>query len=175
MGIIPARAGFTSRCARWLCRRTDHPRSRGVYALPTRYVTCRGGSSPLARGLRFQLADPQPPGGIIPARAGFTTCASRRTRRGADHPRSRGVYSTRTMTLYAYSGSSPLARGLPKGTHSRSSPDRIIPARAGFTSLDRSNAATLLGSSPLARGLRIQPADPQPPRGIIPARAGFTQ
>ena len=91
-GIIPARAGFTPG-RRWSASsRRDHPRSRGVYEGPwtapvdvgdhprsrgvytrmSRATAWTMGSSPLARGLRPRRALPQQPGGIIPARAGFT-------------------------------------------------------------------------------------------------------
>ena len=50
--IIPARAGFTAKKRAERLERTDHPRSRGVYA--GTLLVGRGwlGSSPLARGLR---------------------------------------------------------------------------------------------------------------------------
>ena len=91
-------------------------------------------------------------------------------------------------------GSSPLARGLrcrQPGQHDRR---RIIPARAGFTSVlpvfgscwrdhPRSRGVYLSpafsvqsfsGSSPLARGLRVDALVDFLLAGIIPARAGFT-
>ena len=91
-------------------------------------------------------------------------------------------------------GSSPLARGLRDGAGSARLPDRIIPARAGFTALrsraiprprdhprsrgvylTRALALTMrAGSSPLARGLRHQGVDLGQRERIIPARAGFT-
>ena len=93
-----------------------------------------------------------------------------------------------------YTGSSPLARGLPELLEAVERVPRIIPARAGFT-LDlaegrhyagdhprsRGVYATAVmirlissGSSPLARGLR-RPARGEPSAArIIPARAGFT-
>ena len=49
--IIPARAGFTPRCRPWRRRRTDHPRSRGVYQAIDASDATNKGSSPLARGL----------------------------------------------------------------------------------------------------------------------------
>ena len=72
--------------------------------------------------------------------------------------------------------------------------DRIIPARAGFTSFPRMDAhygedhprsrgvyieyerPTEIndGSSPLARGLQMYALYSKPRPGIIPARAGFT-
>ena len=70
-----------------------------------------------------------------------------------DHPRSRGVYSPTRPGWEPFAGSSPLARGLPRGDLMSPGRLRIIPARAGFTPPHR---ASLRG------------------RRIIPARAGFT-
>ena len=132
--------------------------------------------------------------GIIPARAGFTTAASMRFRLDGDHPRSRGVYRPNCQQVPAVQGSSPLARGLLESNTRRSSPSRIIPARAGFTDSaflgavaaqdhPRSRgvyspllliASSARGSSPLARGLRTQAIRVAAVLGIIPARAGFT-
>ena len=172
--IIPARAGFTPGSGEWRTGSADHPRSRGVYAGLNGYQVPARGSSPLARGLRMSGTRRPTLGGIIPARAGFTTGTRSRCRRRC--------------------GSSPLARGLPPAKTAENMPRRIIPARAGFTRRAGHRAGTLRdhprsrgvynrtalrrrgrpGSSPLARGLR-------PPRGlllyvggIIPARAGFT-
>ena len=79
----------------------DHPRSRGVYKI--RYVCPRprAGSSPLARGLLDHQQVLVGDGGIIPARAGFTSAPTSAGRRRRDHPRSRGVYppATRTTTV----------------------------------------------------------------------------
>ena len=52
-GIIPARAGFTYPRARASPLPKDHPRSRGVYNMSEDLRRGTGGSSPLARGLRF--------------------------------------------------------------------------------------------------------------------------
>ena len=91
-------------------------------------------------------------------------------------------------------GSSPLARGLPRGFPAFAPGTRIIPARAGFTPAardrphhgqdhPRSRGVYLLrdadgnvigGSSPLARGLRKTGGLARKGGGIIPARAGFT-
>ena len=71
-GIIPARAGFTSKRIAVSSTSWDHPRSRGVYFFAALTAPSMDGSSPLARGLR----PPGHPGDalhrIIPARAGFT-------------------------------------------------------------------------------------------------------
>ena len=152
--IIPARAGFTHSPASALDWSQDHPRSRGVYRPGPRPCCSPRGSSPLARGLPVDGHVHAGAGGIIPARAGFTCWPCIWTTGAADHPRSRGVYSTPPLKTFLIDGSSPLARGLPVGNAAQSSEEGIIPARAGFT----------------PRG----PASPRTSRRIIPARAGFT-
>ena len=92
-------------------------------------------------------------GGIIPARAGFTRTAEPVDAEGADHPRSRGVYTGLHAVAVGEEGSSPLARGLQRPTSSRRREEGIIPARAGFTRHPVTVATSLIGSSPLARGL----------------------
>ena len=214
-GIIPARAGFTSAQRQSSQHGKDHPRSRGVY---TGTVVAEGdgsGSSPLARGLRLHVqnlgedariiparagftsrtATRKPSERIIPARAGFTWRAGCGARGGGDHPRSRGVYVEIAMSVEVNAGSSPLARGLPATIAAAWAADRIIPARAGFTSSPlaaattgedhprsrgvyptaRTSTAARRGSSPLARGLRGEPDRDVGGVGIIPARAGFTR
>ena len=91
-GIIPARAGFTTRASSSCTQDRDHPRSRGVYAAKSAGTSLVVGSSPLARGLRASGRDTAVHTGIIPARAGFTSTSSAMGRRERDHPRSRGVY-----------------------------------------------------------------------------------
>ena len=111
-----------------------------------------------------------------------------------DHPRSRGVYPGRPLIMSPFSGSSPLARGLPRQRAHHSKAGRIIPARAGFTRVARrivfaskdhprsrgvycawcAMLASRGGSSPLARGLLITRASRYAYPWIIPARAGFT-
>ena len=70
--IIPARAGFTRIPTRYLGYKRDHPRSRGVYSTDPPWRTSAWGSSPLARGLRFDGVIKRGETRIIPARAGFT-------------------------------------------------------------------------------------------------------
>ena len=152
------------------------------------------GSSPLARGLPLTQAFNMPASRIIPARAGFTSAGRPGRRRTADHPRSRGVYTSVRPWPAGTSGSSPLARGLPPHRRGVHRPAGIIPARAGFTrphpqALDdrldhprsrgvytcpHPHAAPPPGSSPLARGLPREIAGAVGVLGIIPARAGFT-
>ena len=193
-GIIPARAGFTGPHRRRRRRRSDHPRSRGVYSILLASIILPGGSSPLARGLHFLSNNRAGRGRIIPARAGFTGCLHLWSQADGDHPRSRGVYRRARVDFRAADGSSPLARGLQTGDVSIIDAVRIIPARAGFTAIAprnglidqdhprsrgvyndfKSKVITAHGSSPLARGLQYVYHQWYQPRRIIPARAGFT-
>ena len=139
--IIPARAGFTGRGAGRRYSSTDHPRSRGVYACPRDSPGFWCGSSPLARGLHGQGHSVRRQDRIIPARAGFTPGRPVGSSRGWDHPRSRGVYTTRNRGGSSRTGSSPLARGLPESPLMENVPPGIIPARAGFTGPQRNRQA----------------------------------
>ena len=192
--IIPARAGFTRSSAGARRRPQDHPRSRGVYSQSRHPRLRRRGSSPLARGLRWEWFSRTWARRIIPARAGFTWAGPLSGGGVGDHPRSRGVYTGRIYQVVAPAGSSPLARGLRTVTIPPSLVPGIIPARAGFTSWPRrgstptadhprsrgvypistSTPTSPSGSSPLARGLLLQGGDQAAQVGIIPARAGFT-
>ena len=174
LGIIPARAGFTTMRPTAPVSTTDHPRSRGVYCTVVMIRVSFRGSSPLARGLHVEHTTFPTPARIIPARAGFTT--------------------KRLVMFVIADGSSPLARGLRCVRWSWWCVVGIIPARAGFTTppaggpdLPRDHPRSRgvyaepvdddiqrQGSSPLARGLRANSGGMGRGGGIIPARAGFT-
>ena len=111
--IIPARAGFTSARFRKASPSSDHPRSRGVYALNKFTPQRNEGSSPLARGLRSRILGRLRSFRITPARAGFTSRTWTKAPATTDHPRSRGVYRGSMRAISPRVGSSPLARGLP--------------------------------------------------------------
>ena len=132
-GIIPARAGFTSRPGVTATPSWDHPRSRGVYRRTIRTASYHPGSSPLARGLLTVAGRGVRDRRIIPARAGFTRRSLGPPTWTPDHPRSRGVYVRSSQPTTAAPGSSPLARGLRRGRRDPLGLPRIIPARAGFT------------------------------------------
>ena len=159
--IIPARAGFTVVYINTKPNRADHPRSRGVYMPPSERASDFAGSSPLARGLRVEGGVEDGGGGIIPARAGFTSRPRCRGRRSPDHPRSRGVYRRRRARRAIVRGSSPLARGLRICVSSFTGSLRIIPARAGFTLADpwNPNEPTLY-QTPAAVTADLGPAPP---------------
>ena len=133
MGIIPARAGFTTRIFGARIVVVDHPRSRGVYALIPFQTVWIPGSSPLARGLLDVIMSMDDDTRIIPARAGFTRDFSEEHGGVRDHPRSRGVYCFSCLIDDMGMGSSPLARGLRGAEVGARRESRIIPARAGFT------------------------------------------
>ena len=194
LGIIPARAGFTTSVSSTIRSCRDHPRSRGVYVRAEVIADDAAGSSPLARGLRAPRPGWRVTGGIIPARAGFTTATTCDPSHFSDHPRSRGVYPEDLVLFTTPEGSSPLARGLPRPHDGCGPAPGIIPARAGFTPTGRASPPSsadhprsrgvyapvtvqvtgAAGSSPLARGLPATgPGAVIAPR-IIPARAGFT-
>ena len=195
MRIIPARAGFTGRGEDPHRPPGDHPRSRGVYAWAKIAAGGRFGSSPLARGLPYHVSATRNFRRIIPARAGFTPSSRPPSPRTRDHPRSRGVYGRADSRGRWVGGSSPLARGLRDAEREGPPTERIIPARAGFTTASgrpvppasdhpRSRGVypapapptgRLVGSSPLARGLQRLHVEGVRGEGIIPARAGFTK
>ena len=155
MGIIPARAGFTSNRNLTDSLREDHPRSRGVYhpvTAETRTITR-----------------------IIPARAGFTRSPRPPRRSMPDHPRSRGVYSGDSTRPAVLTGSSPLARGLRGGRGSSRPWPTDHPRSRGVYARSYRIWVTLRGSSPLARGLLAPVVQLRRFARIIPARAGFTR
>ena len=195
VGIIPALAGNTcwvrSRCLGW----SDHPRSRGEYRSRQSEVRCPRGSSPLSRGIPgLPVLHPRA-AGIIPALAGNTASWFWAWPRKRDHPRSRGEYSTRTPPTPSPRGSSPLSRGILRGSAGNTEPPRIIPALAGNTPTRpesdddaadhprsrgeyrhesrRGDAGR--GSSPLSRGIPPTTLPWPRPRRIIPALAGNTR
>ena len=76
--------------------------------------------------------------------------------RPPDHPRSRGVYNSRSFPYRTVVGSSPLARGLHLEVGNGWSHPRIIPARAGFTS-NRARPRRRPADHPRSRGVYTGP------------------
>ena len=111
------------------------------------------------------------------------------------HPRSHGEHFDGDTVHDVGCGSSPLARGTPKGSSPRAEASRLIPARAGNTRYPSARPAARtahprsrgehkatrkknqksIGSSPLARGAHARGRAVVPDRGLIPARAGSTR
>ena len=92
-----------------------------------------------------------------------------------DHPRSRGVYQNSRQNAATRNGSSPLARGLPWPSRSRTVRTWDHPRSRGVYSCLPPRPGCMWGSSPLARGLRPHRRGGRAGEGIIPARAGFTR
>ena len=132
----------------------DHPRSRGVYRASIWASYSVRGSSPLARGLPRVNMGVVLGEGIIPARAGFTRVWVRGRMRVTDHPRSRGVYTSKGRPARSASGSSPLARGLRAFDDGAGAGGGIIPARAGFTPVTSSPWMTMR-DHPRSRGVYV--------------------
>ena len=192
--LIPARAGNTARHAAVLITAPAHPRSRGEHpSLKASLPPCCG-SSPLARGTPSLSRNTATFTRLIPARAGNTFLARSCSAIPSAHPRSRGEHSSRVFKAARIVGSSPLARGTLYFCFSPIFFRRLIPARAGNTSLvnltktslsahPRSRgehawvplrAALVRGSSPLARGTLIYSGGRKFVVRLIPARAGNT-
>ena len=172
--FIPARAGNTCTWSPTPPSSPVHPRSRGEHGGTRAQRRTALGSSPLARGTPFGREQEWFVDRFIPARAGNTRRAVRRTRRTPVHPRSRGEHSQDEFVRNGLAGSSPLARGTPGRLAENGQAGRFIPARAGNTnSLSRSDWPTH-GSSPLARGTPPATGKKYVIGRFIPARAGNT-
>ena len=192
LGIIPARAGSRlglGFASVWI---GDHPRACGEQMRKSVARMASRGSAPRVRGAAVQSCDAFGLGGIIPARAGSSTCSMACTRAAGDHPRACGEQRLAMAYSDYGSGSSPRVRGAGPKLKPTYAHGGIIPARAGsrtWTELSKTRirdhpracgeqAVTLpqltlrMGSSPRVRGagtveLRLNYLD-----GIIPARAG---
>ena len=192
--LIPARAGNTHRAAEPHHLKPAHPRSRGEHLLKLLAIFSYGGSSPLARGTQDLKAYPRTRERLIPARAGNTGAPVKPYTVSTAHPRSRGEHGREIGDGMARGGSSPLARGTLTIPNSPCSCMRLIPARAGNTSLHRiyrlgrsahprsrgehtgasAKLPRLTGSSPLARGTQDLKRRHPVSKRLIPARAGNT-
>ena len=95
------------------------------------------GSSPLTRGKRRKMGHGDAARGLIPAHAGKTLHDARRMGPPRAHPRSRGENAETSCSLTTAVGSSPLTRGKHREAASRKKRERLIPAHAGKTLVER--------------------------------------
>ena len=192
--LIPARAGNTGGAAVGHSGRPAHPRSRGEHAFVDASDERLGGSSPLARGTHVETIALGSVVRLIPARAGNTYRARYSGWPVAAHPRSRGEHIGVILALFLGAGSSPLARGTRSAWYHGVVHARLIPARAGNTTVQipavgsspahprsrgehcigHSCPCAPLGSSPLARGTHPLAGVLGVCERLIPARAGNT-
>ena len=173
-GIIPALAGNTPPVGKSPTITTDHPRSRGEYAVTSPSPERVSGSSPLSRGIRADLLQRALPERIIPALAGNTGTTTCGVSPGWDHPRSRGEYWEALWNNVLAFGSSPLSRGILEVRPSGGASVRIIPALAGNTITDYGLSPNNR-DHPRSRGEYMsEPLRLPIPWWIIPALAGNT-
>ena len=152
------------------------------------------GSSPRVRGKREIGSADLALGRIIPARAGKTSARNCSQSSPRDHPRACGENGAQEPAAERTDGSSPRVRGKPRGAVRAPWGPRIIPARAGKTSLRRADSSSRAdhpracgenarmswgprpasGSSPRVRGKRPHVLGAEAGQRIIPARAGKT-
>ncbi len=132
-GLIPARAGNTRTRREVANGPWAHPRSRGEHVTAICILMMAPGSSPLARGTLPHNKKLWDQLGLIPARAGNTTPTMRAFSPWRAHPRSRGEHLSAASTMRDAMGSSPLARGTPRGRSQCIQLKGLIPARAGNT------------------------------------------
>ena len=172
--IIPARAGPTCKSVLVAVFVKDHPRSCGANNAVSLVSYESNGSSPLVRGQPINRTMLCSNARIIPARAGPTLRKACFRGGLTDHPRSCGANATPDRVSATARGSSPLVRGQLSGPNRGLQFLRIIPARAGPTTLPktlrlrkadhprscgansmrRPQPACTCGSSPLVRGQR---------------------
>ena len=112
-GLIPARAGSTTKATSHPARCSARPRSRGEHTPQSQRSARSDGSSPLARGAHLRVRPDHADLRLIPARAGSTRPRTRRTAPSWAHPRSRGEHLRIVPATRPPAGSSPLARGAP--------------------------------------------------------------
>ena len=135
--IIPADAGSTSRPARRSQSDQDHPRRCGEHSTGSWDWGRPLGSSPQMRGARRCHAYGEQSKGIIPADAGSTQYHPHSRPKCADHPRRCGEHCETDSVSLDCEGSSPQMRGALEVTVFAVTQQRIIPADAGSTYIDR--------------------------------------
>ena len=135
--IIPARAGQTHERKEMQKRASDHPRACGANQttfLRRQHVI---GSSPRVRGKPVTPAASPLRRRIIPARAGQTGVMTISSMTSPDHPRACGANSDGHRGEWGPDGSSPRVRGKRTSSPRCGIGGRIIPARAGQTTIPR--------------------------------------
>ena len=135
--IIPAHAGqttiFSFNSARW----SDHPRACGANGVWGVFNIRGHGSSPRMRGKRRLWSTSRWPSWIIPAHAGQTEKSHQKQWFAPDHPRACGANLPPMPAIPIAAGSSPRMRGKLTLRRRHDHCERIIPAHAGQTDLDK--------------------------------------
>ena len=126
IGITPAYAGKSSRCATCLVSMKDHPRLCGEKNADEPYSQCTAGSPPPMRGKAHLYSCNAAVCRITPAYAGKRSCWDRLTKEHRDHPRLCGEKICRSAPLSGLPGSPPPMRG-------KGSKPKICLASTGIT------------------------------------------
>ena len=173
---IPARAGATRLTDDQDRAHAEHPRACGGDSAraPEPRDIAFAGASPRVRGRHGAGRRASGEARSIPARAGATWSAMRRSSPASEHPRACGGDHWAIVRGFARPGASPRVRGRRRPRRCRSCSARSIPARAGATGPRRRRRRAPTGASPRVRG-RLDPQRLRPAAGrSIPARAGAT-
>ena len=171
-GLIPARAGKTTKGPRCAAPAWAHPRAGGENDVGEYTAPRAAGSSPRGRGKPRERRRRQGRRRLIPARAGKTP---RRRYPGTTpraHPRAGGENLQTWGGKISRKGSSPRGRGKPSNEIGRGVVHGLIPARAGKTTTKKrstpiktahpraggendsafASVVPIVGSSPRGRG-----------------------
>ena len=162
-GLIPARAGSTVGCTGGRVCRWAHPRPCGEHESARVAEWVEPGSSPPVRGALQEINAPHAYRGLIPARAGSTSAASRTVARHRAHPRPCGEHGRLAPPQHASAGSSPPVRGAPYHRNRHLVCCGLIPARAGSTALS-SRILKSAGAHPRPCGEHLEAM--RKPRGL---------
>ena len=133
--LIPARAGKTTRLGAWKHEGEAHPRACGENRAPGHWITDEEGSSPRVRGKLAHYSVPSDMSRLIPARAGKTHPRGYPSDPLGAHPRACGENPPGLKPGIVSRGSSPRVRGKPRSRIMNECLTRLIPARAGKTSI----------------------------------------
>ena len=132
-GLIPARAGKTTRRRASPPTSRAHPRAGGENTAMQSLNGSIPGSSPRGRGKLEVWSEGSLRWRLIPARAGKTRRILREVRPRQAHPRAGGENAPPLRRTLVPTGSSPRGRGKRMASLPRPAPSRLIPARAGKT------------------------------------------
>ena len=152
----------------------DHPRIRGEHQHDVETSSSHTGSSPHTRGAPGRRGLAGRRRWIIPAYAGSTGLCNLGPEAEPDHPRIRGEHRGVKQYASKKAGSSPHTRGALSTASFCGVLARIIPAYAGSTKDQHTQAMIMFGSSPHTRGARRSRVRISWAAGIIPAYAGST-
>ena len=152
--FIPACAGNSIRDLETKHAAPVHPRVCGELSKLAAQSVRSDGSSPRVRGTRLPAWAAGVLTRFIPACAGNSTAAPKRSRRRPVHPRVCGELAGLGAFFRLREGSSPRVRGTRPRAGPRDAARRFIPACAGNSPRRPNISRAAIGSSPRVRGTR---------------------